>query len=310
MITTNESSSLISKREISPDLLPPFGHRDPMKVTPEDVETFVATKLASGSAQKSVLNYLGVLHSVFDLAVRQGWAAVNPCEKLEAKPRTEPSADIHFLDQDEIEALLQTEQDDELGRVLRVMYLTAAMTGLRQGELLALRWSDVDWSSSRVRVRRAFVRGEYGTPKSKRSSRSVPLADRVAGELDRLFQRSDFQGDDDLVFAHPRLGHPIDRSKVRKRYIKARDQAGIRKVSFHDLRHTFATQMAAAGVPIRTLQEWLGHRDIKTTLIYADYAPNEHEALWVNRAFSSTGPPKGFPAHSTARLSPEIHRRR
>lgn len=64
------------------------------------------------------------------------------------------------------------------------------MTGMRQGELLALRWRDVDWPARRVRVRRNFVRSEFGTPKSKRSSRSVPLADRVAGELDQLHQET------------------------------------------------------------------------------------------------------------------------
>jgi hypothetical protein len=58
---------------------------------------------------------------------------------------------------------------------------------------------------------------------------------------------------------------------------------------FHDLRHTFGTRMAAAGVPMRSLQEWMGHRDLKTTLIYADYAPSSHEAQWVNQAFEGNG---------------------
>ena len=82
-----------------------------------------------------------------------------------------------------------------------------------------------------------------------------------------------YPGDDHLVFAHPHLGKPIDRSKLLKRYKAAVRRAGIRDVRFHDLRHTFGTRMAAAGVPMRTLQEWMGHRDFKTTLIYADYAP-------------------------------------
>lgn len=66
------------------------------------------------------------------------------------------------------------------------MYLTAAMTGMRQGELFALRWRDVDWSAPRIRVRRNYVRGEFGTPNSKRSARSVALASRVATELELL----------------------------------------------------------------------------------------------------------------------------
>jgi integrase len=79
---------------------------------------------------------------------------------------------------------------DDIARVERVMYLTAAMTGMHQAELLALRWMDGDWLAHRVRVRRNFVRGRPGTPKSKRSSRRIPLADQVACELELLFQSS------------------------------------------------------------------------------------------------------------------------
>ena len=85
------------------------------------------------------------------------------------------------------------------------MYLAAVMTGMRQGELLALRWEDVDWAARRVRVRRNFVRGEFGTPKSKRSTRSIPLADRLAGELHAHWTRTAYAADEDLVFAHPTL---------------------------------------------------------------------------------------------------------
>jgi integrase len=175
---------------------------------------------------------------------------------------------------------------DPLSEVERVLYLTAAKTGMRQGELLALRWMDVDWIAHRVRVRRNFVRGKFGTPKSKRSSRSIPLADDVASELELLFQVSSYQADEDLVFAHPHSGRPIDRSLLLKRFKAALKRAGVREIRFHDLRHTFGTRMAAAGVPMRTLQEWMGHRDFKTTLIYADYAPAANEAEIVNAAFA------------------------
>jgi integrase len=160
------------------------------------------------------------------------------------------------------------------------------MTGLRQGELLGLRWRDVDWTAQRIRVRRNFVRGEFGSPKSKRSTRSVPLTRRVAAELERLSQDSPYKGDDDLVFAHPLTGKPIDRSKLLKRFKAALKRAEVRPVRFHDLRHTFGTRMAAAGIPMRTLQEFMGHRDFKTTLIYADYAPSAGEVELVEEAFA------------------------
>jgi integrase len=95
-----------------------------------------------------------------------------------------------------------------------------------------------------------------------------------------------------MVFAHPHTGKPIDRSRLLKRFKSALKAAEVRSVRFHDLRHTFGTRMAAQGVPMRTLQEMMGHRDFKTTLIYADYAPSEREAEWVEAAFRnpSAGP--------------------
>ena len=266
-------------------LAPFFGRRKLDRIRPRDVEAFIAAEARAGRATKSVLNYLGLLHSIFVYGEKRGWCASNPC-KLVDKPRNEGAAEeIRFLDEAELESLLQEVPDDAMGRVERALYLTAAMTGLRQGELLALRWRDVDWTAGRLRVRRNFVRGEFGTPKSKRSSRSVPLAGRVSAELDRLHQDSNYGGDDDLVFGHPQLGKPLDRSKLLKRFKRASARAGLRDIRFHDLRHTFGTRVAASGVPMRTLQEWMGHRDFKTTLIYADYAPSEQERELVERAF-------------------------
>ena len=92
------------------------------------------------------------------------------------------------------------------------------------------------------------------------------------------------------MVGHPLLGKPLDRSKVRKRFKGALLAAAVREVRFHDLRHTFGTRMAAAGVPMRTLQEWLGHRDFATTLIYADYQPSTREADLVDDAFRREEP--------------------
>jgi integrase len=78
--------------------------------------------------------------------------------------------------------------------------------------------------------------------------------------------------DDDLVFAHPQTGKELDRSKVTKRFKAACREAGVRPVHFHDLRHTFGTRLAASGESMRTIQEFMGHADIKTTQIYTHYA--------------------------------------
>jgi integrase len=108
----------------------------------------------------------------------------------------------------------------------------------------------------------------------------------VAQELARLFDRSPWQADDDLVFAHPLAGKPLDSSKVLKRLRRAEARAGVRPVTFHELRHTFGTAMAAAGVPLRTIQEWMGHEDSKATAIYAHFSPAQHETALVDTAFA------------------------
>lgn len=171
--------------------------------------------------------------------------------------------------------------------MIRVVVLAAATTGLRQSELLGLRWKDVDWTAQRIRVRNAWVRGEHsGEGKSDLSTRrSVPMADRLATELARWSQRTDFAGDDDLVFAHPQTGTPLDRSKLTRRFKKGCREAGVQPIRFHDLRHTFATRLASSGQPLRAIQDFLGHADAKTTQIYSHYAPSERDVAMVNDAF-------------------------
>ena len=271
-------------------LAPFFGDLPLDRIERDDVEDFIAEKKASGLATKSVLNYLGLLHAIFEHAQRRGWARANPCKQVDKPPAGEGDPDIRFLDDAELEALLRAVPEEGIGLTDRALYLAAAMSGLRQGELVALRWRDVDWPARRIRVRQNYVRGEYGTPKSRRSTRSVPLADRLAAELDRHHQRSAYQSDDDLAFCHPETGGPLERSRLLKRFKDYLRKAGVREVRFHDLRHTFGTRMAAAGIALRTLQEWMGHRDFKTTLIYADYQPSEHEAELVERAFGRPAP--------------------
>lgn len=110
---------------------------------------------------KPALNYVGVLHSIFEHAQRREWVVGNPC-KLADKPRVNRSeAALRFLTVEEVEAVVDAVPDDDLGRVERVLYLTAAMTGLRQGECSGLQWADIDWAARRVRVRRAFTQGEF-----------------------------------------------------------------------------------------------------------------------------------------------------
>lgn len=251
-----------------------------------DIAAYIAAMQAEGLSPKTINNRLNFLHGLFNFAVRRGWAHANPVAAVERPRSGDVDPDIRFLDRDEIGALLAAVPGDRLGAVERPLYVVATMCGLRQGELIALRWLDVDWNAKVIRVRRNYTRGQFGKPKSRRSTRSVPMSRRVAAELRSLHGNSSFTADTDLVFCHPDTGNPYDASKMRKRFKEAVAAAGIRAIRFHDLRHTFGTRMAGAGAPLRTIQEWMGHRDYKTTEIYADFAPDpSQEAGWAEAAF-------------------------
>jgi integrase len=297
---------------------PRLGSKSVDRVTIADVETVAAAMLDAGLAPKTVRNVITFMHSVFEHAIDRGWSTQNPVRRASRPKRRragDANPDLQFLTVPELEAVLRAIPDevvvraaaptrrgragsappvppDVLGPVIRVVVLTAAMTGLRQSELLGLRWRDVDWTAQRIRVRNAWVRGEHsGEGKSDLSTRrSVPMAGRLARELDRWSQRTLYGADDNLVFAHPQSGRPLDRTKLTRRFKAACGDAGVRAVRFHDLRHTFATRLAASGQPMRTIQEFLGHADSKTTQIYAHYAPSANEVEMVNAAFAEESP--------------------
>ncbi len=114
------------------------------------------------------------------------------------------------------------------------------------------------------------------------------MADRVGQALARHHQTTRWGQDDDLVFAHPHLGRFLQPAAVVERFKRALRDAGIREVRFHDLRHTFATQMAAAGVPLRTLQGYMGHSSYVTPEIYAGFCPDPSNGrAWAEASFAS-----------------------
>ena len=294
-------------------LVPHFGSKPIDRIAARDVARYIPAKSGekdqggAGLSRKTIINHLNFAHAVFAFAVKHGWCTSNPVAATDRPEMEQADPDIRFLGLTELEALLRVaaarasvagegeDEPDVRGHTDHALYLTAAMTGIREGELIALRWRDVDWSASVIRVRRNYTRGRLGTPKSKRSSRALPMADRLGGELDRHFKRSLYQGDDHLVFCHPQTGDPYDASQMRKRFYAAMKAAGLGHrcgraggITFHSLRHTFGTRMAATGVPMRTLQEWMGHRNLATTEIYADYAPDPaYGAAFAEKAFTA-----------------------
>jgi integrase len=159
------------------------------------------------------------------------------------------------------------------------MFLTAASTGVRLGELLALQWGDLDEASHRLLVRRSVYKGSFYLPKSKRSRRAVDLGDQLLAVLGRL--RRDRSGDtapapDALLFPAEE-GQPHDADAVRKRvWLPALAAAALRHVRIHSLRHSFASMLVHQGENPKYVSSQLGHASIQITLDrYAHLYPDE-----------------------------------
>ena len=259
------------------------------RITTSDVEHAMRQMRDAGLSDKSIRNYVGAIRALFNYAIdkRRRWASRNPAADVDL-PKIPTYTEIRYLTSDEVWLLVENVVTGDYQQVDQGMYLTAAMTGMRIGELQALDWHGVDYVHARIRVRRTWDRKtKTHTPKSRRSERAIPMPDVVAGHLDRLYQQSAHQDDDDLVFADPTTGEPLGHRRMYERLREALEAAGLDTMyGFHSLRHSYGTALAAKGVPMRTLQEWMGHRDIQTTQRYADYCPNSGERSVVEAAFA------------------------
>jgi integrase len=157
---------------------------------------------------------LMITRAVFTHAQSRGWIEQDPTASVE-RQQVRYSGDYDFYSREEINALVRAADSEQDAAI----YLTAAMTGLRRGELMALRWRDIDFTGQAIRVRANYSFGELVTPKSGKV-RSVPMVPDVAQALARLGQRERFTADDDPVFAGTVGGH-LDASALRRRYVAA-----------------------------------------------------------------------------------------
>jgi integrase len=162
------------------------------------------------------------------------------------------------------------------------LYRVAAYTGLRLGELLALRWGDVDLRDRRLIVHRAFSARVEGPTKSWQA-RFVPLADDAAAAFARLAQREDFTSDEDYVFCN-RFGDPLNGAPLRVRFKRAAGAAGLRVMKFHALRHGAGSMVARQADP-RWVQGFLGHSKLSTTERYLHAKARPEDVKLLNRAF-------------------------
>ena len=259
-------------------LLPAFGELQLEAITTPMIERWIGSlDLSASTRTKAIV----LLHGIFRRAKKVWGLSVNPVEDVEKPPLTH-GGDIDVFSPEEVYALVRAAAGEQDAAI----FLTAAFTGLRRGELLALRWRDVDFAGSTIRVRGNYSEGVLTTPKSGKV-RAVPMAPDVASALARLGDREYWVGDDDLVFVGTAGGY-LDGSALRRRYGAALVRAGLRQLRFHDLRHTFGTRMIAKA-DIRRVQEWMGHSSIQTTMQYLHYAPREEDAQLVAEAFRVEG---------------------
>ncbi|HEX3830701.1 MAG TPA: tyrosine-type recombinase/integrase [Solirubrobacteraceae bacterium] len=266
---------------ITAHLLPAFGQLPIEDVSAEVIERWLAGFEGSARTRNKLLIQL---HGILGRAKKVYGLQVNAAAEVE-KFAQRASGDIQVFSPEEVWALVRAATSEQDAAV----FLTAAFTGLRMGELLALHWRDVDFAGSVVRVPASYYLGQLTTPKSGKV-RAVPLAPDVASALAQLGRREHWTGDDDQVFCGEAGGY-LDGSALRRRYKAALLVAGLRPLRFHDLRHTFDTRMIAKA-DIRRVQEWMGHADIQTTMRYLHYAPRAEDARLVAEAFEVSPPPE------------------
>ena len=262
-----------------------LGHSPISDLTPAKLEAYRDALMERGLANRTINKYLVVLHGIFQRAMKVHGLPANPMTLVEKRPNRQ-RAHIEVYSREEIMALVRAAASERDAAI----YMTAAFTGIRMGELLALRWRDIDFELEAVHVRRSFTGGKEDTPKSGRE-RTVPMADEVARALAGLSRRENFTGDDDLVFCGVQGGHVMP-SKLRELYKRAINEAGLRVLRFHDLRHTFGTHTIRTA-DSREVMEWMGHQDLKTTQIYLSYKPQRDAAERISLAFRGASPGAG-----------------
>lgn len=238
------ASTLVDYRATVAKLVAAFGERGLTTITVQDVEAYKIDLLAAKRklSARTVNRHLVVLGGVFRRAEGKWGIAHNPAASV--KRQRERYNGIAFYDPAEVQALVASAGDEQDAAV----YLVAAMTGLRQGELLGLHWADVDWGRQRLHVRRSYCQRtkQELSPKSGKV-RSVPMAAEVVAAMDGLSKRDRWTDPDDLVFPDWSGRHQYH-ADLRARYKAAQQNAGLKAIRFHDLRHTFGT-LAAQTMP-------------------------------------------------------------
>ena len=281
---------------------PFFEGKDLAKITPQEIERYIVVKRKT-LAIKTVRNHLNTIHSVFELGLRRKWCQSNPVKLAERPVIRTTETRIKFLDQPELEKLLAvTYPKDAFGDIERDPVPDGGddrpAPGRAARTALARRRRHRAQSARRLalrarRVRRPQVRGlgTLGPARRPRREGAAEAARPLGLRTPTRISSSAIPSRATRWTARSSRGGSSRRSS----------DAEVREITFHELRHTFGTRMAAAGVPLRTIQHWMGHADAKTTQVYAHYQPSDHEADTVDQAFEVIrGPAAARPGRARA----------
>jgi integrase len=265
-------------------VLPALGDIPLVRLSPAHLQSLYAQKLQEGPSPASVRHVHAVLRRSLGQAEAWGLLPRNVA-RLVRPPRRE-GREMAILTQEEVLRLLEAAQGDRLA----ALYTLALATGMRQGELLALRWRDVDLERGVLQVRATLQRTREGfvfaEPKTARSRCQVTLAPGAVealrrhrrAQLEERLRAGELWEDHDLVFCDE-LGRPLSGTAVTKRFRRLLERAGLPRVRFHDLRHTAASHLLARGVHPKVVADMLGHSTVTVTLdLYSHVAPSLHEA--------------------------------
>ncbi len=266
---------------------PALGRTKLKNLSPMQIQALYRSKLDGGYAPSTVRYTHAVLRRALKQALRWGLVPRNAAEAVDPpKVRRE---EVMALSPDQIRTLLRAAS----GERFEALYVLAVYSGLRQGELLALRWSDVDLASGKLRVsrqlqrtrdRRGLVFTQLKNGKMRRTIRVGGAAVEAlrahrARQAEEKLKAGPHYRDEDLIFA-TYAGTPLNASNVAYRSLKPLlERAGLPPVRFHDLRHACATLLLSAAVPPKVVQERLGHANIAMTMdVYSHVMPDLQES--------------------------------
>ena len=253
---------------ISKHLIPYFRNTAIQDITTTHVQGYVTYKLKD-THPRTINKTLMVLGLMFRHAQQWGYVYENPVGNVE-RPR-EPHGEMAYLTPAEVRRLLS-----ELQGADHAVVATAVLTGMRRGELTGLKWPDVDLEAGIIHVRRSYnYKTGFSSPKTKRGSRAVLIPTSLVEILTKLNNNVNTDG---LVFSKD--GEPLPENFPRSVLQPALKRAGLRRIRFHDLRHTYAAMMISNGENIKFVAQQLGHTSTRTTWdIYAHLLPEASDGF-------------------------------